>query len=59
MKQLLLLILVSIPSFSDARVIDHVACLYSRMEDLKVTRIDYADDATVVTFKTTKKCSPT
>ncbi len=42
----------------NAQVINRVDCLYGS-RSLRVTRIEYGDEATKVTFKTTKECGPT
>ncbi len=43
----------------NAQILRHPSFLYCDNNTVKVTRIEYAPDATILTFKTTKECVPT
>ncbi len=58
MRKTIIVILLLAALSSNAQVINHVDCLYGS-RNLRVTRIEYGDKATKVTFKTTKECAPT
>ncbi len=57
-KVKLIMACLCLATYADAQVISRVASLYGS-RSLRVTRIEYGDEATKITFKTTKECSPT
>lgn len=54
----ILYIFLCIPSFCNAQIIRHPSHLYRSGNSVEVVRIEYAPEATLLTFKTTKECVP-
>lgn len=55
---LILALLVTVSLTAGAHKIKDPVSLFNRSEILKVTSIEYLPEATVLTFKTTKECTP-
>jgi hypothetical protein len=60
MRTILFVVLMVFSTVMDARKIKNIAHLYDGgKRTLEIVCVDYASDATTVTFRTTKSCTPT
>ena len=60
MRTIFIVCLLAVSVMSDARKIRNIAHLYDDgKRTLEIVCIDYASDATTLTFRTTKTCTPT
>ena len=59
MRTIFIVCLLVVSVMSDARKITDIESLYKASDGLEVVGLEYSSDATTLTFRTTKACTPT